>query len=85
MALASQRGGILIALIVLPLLTPPVIFGGSAIARVADGAEWESSFALLCAYCVAAVGFAPFAMSGSVPKCSVLMSFAVLARVDRNA
>ena len=65
LALASQRGGILIALIVLPLLTPPVIFGGSAIARVADGAEWESSFALLCAYCVAAVGFAPFAMAAA--------------------
>jgi len=65
LALTSRRGGILIALIVLPLLTPPVIFGGSAIERVALGGEWLPSFALLCGYCVAAVGLAPFAMAAA--------------------
>jgi len=47
LALNSRRGGVLIALIVLPLLTAPVVFGGSAIAAFAGGLPWTTGFILL--------------------------------------
>lgn len=65
LALASRRGGVLIALIVLPLLTPPVIFGGAAIANFAAGLPWTAGFILLAAYALAAVALTPFAMAGA--------------------
>lgn len=65
LALASRRGGVLIALIVLPLLTPPVIFGGAAIASFAAGLPWTTGLILLTAYALAAVALTPFAMAGA--------------------
>jgi len=64
-ALASRRGGVLIAVIVLPLLIPPVIFGGAAAQAFADGLPWLTGFALLAAYALAAVALTPFAMAGA--------------------
>ena len=46
LALGSRRGGLLIALIVLPLISPPVIFGGGAIDAFAGGLPWRGG--LLC-------------------------------------
>jgi heme exporter protein B len=66
LALASRRGGMLIALIVLPLLIPPVIFGGAAIERFAAGSDWAGGFALLSGYALAAAALTPFAMAGGV-------------------
>jgi heme exporter protein B len=65
LALASRRGGILIALIVLPLLTAPVIFGGAAIARSSAGESWAASLALLGAYSLIALVTTPFVMAGA--------------------
>jgi heme exporter protein B len=65
LALASRRGGVLIAVIVLPLLIPPVIFGGAAASAFADGLPWLTGFALLAAYVLAAVALTPFAMAGA--------------------
>ncbi len=65
LALASRRGGVLIALIVLPLLTAPVIFGGAAITRAAAGESWTAGLALLGAYSLVAVVAAPFIMAGA--------------------
>lgn len=65
LALASQRGGVLIALIVLPLLTPPVIFGGAALNNFAAGLPWAGGLTLLCAYTLATVALTPFAMAGA--------------------
>lgn len=65
LALASRRGGVLIALIVLPLLTAPVIFGGVAISRAAAGEDWGASLALLGAYTLVAVVATPFVMAGA--------------------
>jgi heme exporter protein B len=64
-ALASRRGGVLIALIVLPLLAPPVIFGGAAIDAFTGGLPWMTAFALLASYALFAVAFAPFAMAAA--------------------
>jgi heme exporter protein B len=65
LALASRRGGVLIAVIVLPLLVPPVIFGGAAVAAFAAALPWTPGFALLAGYALAAVGLAPVAMAGA--------------------
>ncbi len=65
LAVASRRGGILIALLVLPLIAPPVIFGGGAIWSFAAGLDWTAPFALLAAYTFAAVGLAPLVMAAA--------------------
>lgn len=65
LALGSRRGGLLVAVIVLPLLAPPVIFGGGAIDALASGLEWRSGLLLLGAYSLAAVGLAPVAMAAA--------------------
>ncbi|MDQ2860499.1 MAG: heme exporter protein CcmB, partial [Pseudomonadota bacterium] len=65
LALASRRGGVLIAVIVLPLLAPPVIFGGVAVADFQTSLPWDAPLALLAAYALAAVALTPFAMAGA--------------------
>ncbi|MDE2356891.1 MAG: heme exporter protein CcmB [Alphaproteobacteria bacterium] len=65
LALASRRGGLLIAVVVLPLLTPPVIFGGAALDRLALGMAWGPPLALLAAYAAATVALCPLAMAGA--------------------
>jgi heme exporter protein B len=65
LSLGSRRGGILIALIVLPLFTPPVIFGASAIDAFAAGLDWRTPLLLLAAYSLAAAALSPFAMAAA--------------------
>ncbi len=65
LALASRRAGLLIAVIVLPLLVPPVIFGGTAIEAFAGGGAWVPALALLAAYTLAVVALTPFAMAAA--------------------
>jgi heme exporter protein B len=60
LALGSRRGGLLVAVIVLPLLTPPVIFGGGALDAFANGLPWTGSLLMLAAYALAAVALTPF-------------------------
>jgi len=60
LALGSRRGGLLIAVIVLPLLTPPVIFGGGALDAFAAGLPWTGAFLMLAAYALAAMALSPF-------------------------
>jgi len=66
LALGARRGGVLIAVVVLPLFAPPVIFGAGAIEAVASGLNWTSGFALLAAYSLGAAALAPFAMAAAV-------------------
>jgi heme exporter protein B len=65
LALASRRGGVLISVIVLPLLAPPVIFGGAAIQAFENGLAWTTGLALLAAYALAVAAVTPFAMAGA--------------------
>ena len=65
LALGSRRGGVLIAVIVLPLFAPPVIFGGGAIEALASGLNWTPGFLLLGAYSLAAAALGPFAMAAA--------------------
>jgi heme exporter protein B len=65
LALGSRRGGLIIAVIVLPLLSPPVIFGGGALGAFTAGLDWRTGLALLSAYALAAAALCPFAMAAA--------------------
>ena len=65
LALSSRRGGLLIAAIVLPLLAPPIIFGGGATGAFLAGRSATGGLAFLTAYALAAAALAPFAMAGA--------------------
>jgi len=55
LALGAKRGGLLIAVVVLPLFIPPVVFGSGALARAAMGVSPGPALALLAAYALFAV------------------------------
>lgn len=65
LSLGARRGGLLTAVIVLPLFTPPVIFGGGALDAFATGVPWQAGFALLGAYALAALALGPLAMAAA--------------------
>ena len=65
LSLGARRGGLLTAVIVLPLFVPPVIFGGGALDAFAGGLPWKSGFALLGAYAAAAIALGPLAMAAA--------------------
>jgi heme exporter protein B len=65
LSLGARRGGLLLALIVLPLFVPPVIFGGGALSAWAAGLPWTGGFLLLCAYAAGAVALGPLAMAAA--------------------
>src|SRR5690348_6047143 len=46
LSLGARRGGLLTAVIVLPLFVPPVIFGGGALSAFQSGLPWTAGFAL---------------------------------------
>ena len=64
-SLGARTGGVLIAVIVLPLFTPLAIFGGGAIAGMAMGLDWTSGLLLLSAYSLFFVAIGPFAMAAA--------------------
>jgi len=65
LSLGARRGGLLTAVIVLPLFTPPVIFGGGTLDAFASGLPWSAGFVLLCAYAAAAIALGPLAMAAA--------------------
>ena len=65
LSLGARRGGLLTAVIVLPFFTPPVIFGGGAVAAYLAGLPWQSGFILLCAYAAAFVALGPLFMAAA--------------------
>jgi len=65
LSLGARRGGLLTAVIVLPLFVPPVIFGGGALDAFTAGLPWRAGYALLSAYAAAAVALGPLAMAAA--------------------
>jgi heme exporter protein B len=65
LSLGARRGGLLTAVIVLPLFVPPVIFGGGALDAFVGGLPWKAGFSLLAAYAAAAVALGPLAMAAA--------------------
>lgn len=66
LALGSKRGGLLIAVVVLPLFIPPVVFGSGALDRAAAGMSPLSALALLTAYVLFAAVIAPPAGAAAI-------------------
>lgn len=62
-SLGTRAGGVLIAVIVLPLFTPLAIFGGGSIAGLAAGLGWTAGLLFLSAYSLVWVALGPFAMA----------------------
>ncbi|MBX3483626.1 heme exporter protein CcmB [Phenylobacterium sp.] len=65
LSLGARRGGLLTAVIVLPLFVPPVIFGGGVLDAFAGGLPWSGGFALLGAYALGALAIGPVAMAAA--------------------
>ena len=65
LSLGARRGGLLTAVIVLPLFVPPVVFGGGALSAFAGGLPWVPGLALLGGYAAAAVALGPLAMAAA--------------------
>ncbi len=57
-----RRGGVLIALIVLPFFAPPVIFG----AAIASGEDVEAAFLILLGCALGATAIGPFAAAAAL-------------------
>ena len=66
LALGSKRGGLLIAVVVLPLFIPPVVFGAGAVERAASGLSPLPALALLMAYVLFAAVLTPFAGAAAI-------------------
>lgn len=66
LALGSKRGGLLIAVVILPLFIPPVIFGAGALERAANGLSPAPALAFLCAYVLFAGVITPFAGAAAI-------------------
>ena len=47
LALGARRGGVLVAVIVLPLFAPLVIFGAGSVSALAGGLDWRSGLLFL--------------------------------------
>lgn len=66
LTLSLRRGGLILPLIILPLLSPAVIFGAGAVAAKMDGFSPWGALGLLGAFSLAAVLLSPFAAAASV-------------------
>lgn len=66
LALGARRGGLLIAVVVLPLFIPPVVFGAGALQRAATGQSPAPALAFLSAYVLFAGVVAAFGGAAAV-------------------
>ncbi|HET7086860.1 MAG TPA: heme exporter protein CcmB [Rhizomicrobium sp.] len=66
LTLSLKRGGLILPLIILPLLSPAVIFGAGAVALALDGLSSAHALGLLAAFAFAAVLLSPFAAAAGV-------------------
>jgi len=65
LTIAIRRGGLILALIVMPLITPALIFGAGAVTDALGGMD-RGAFLFLAAFSVAAVALSPFAAAAAV-------------------
>ena len=66
LTLSLKRGGLILPLIILPLLSPAVIFGAGAVSLALDSLGAQNALGLLAAFAFAAVLLSPFAAAASV-------------------
>lgn len=61
-----RQGGVLLALLVMPLYMPILIFGSATIQSAVDGLNWLAPLAMLAALLAVAVVFCPMAISAGL-------------------
>lgn len=62
-----RRGGLLLALLLLPLYVPIIIFAVASVNAMSTGLEaWTSSFSILCAITLASMVLAPLASAAAL-------------------
>jgi len=66
LTLGLRGGGVLVSLLVLPLYTPVLIFGASAVSASVEGLDTEAYLSLLAAFLVLALSFAPWATAAAL-------------------
>ena len=66
LTLSLKRGGLILPLIILPLLSPAVIFGAGAVQASLDGMAAKDALGLLAAFATASVLLSPFAAAACV-------------------
>jgi len=66
LALGSRKGGVLMALLVLPFYVPPVIFGAGLMQAVQTSASPLQALAFLAAYALFALALGPIAMGAAL-------------------
>lgn len=64
--LGSRRGGVLLALLILPLYIPVLIFGVSAVDAVIGGFEAKAQLLIMGAFLVGALALCPWAAAAGV-------------------
>ena len=67
LTVSLRRGGLLLAVLALPLTIPVLIFGVSAAAAASGGpAPFLAPFLMLCAFSLGAIALAPFAVAAAL-------------------
>ncbi len=66
LALGSRKGGVLMALLVLPFYVPPVIFGAGLMQAIQTSASPLQALAFLAAYALFALALGPIAMGAAL-------------------
>ncbi|MGB0459256.1 MAG: heme exporter protein CcmB [Porticoccaceae bacterium] len=61
-----RQGGVLLALLVMPLYMPVLIFGSATIQSAVDGLDWTAPLAILVALLAIAVALCPLAINASL-------------------
>ncbi|MBM3733991.1 MAG: heme exporter protein CcmB, partial [Acidimicrobiia bacterium] len=64
--LGARRGGVLLALLVLPLFIPVLVFGVSAVEMAAQGLSPAASLLILGGMFLAALALAPWATAAAI-------------------
>lgn len=66
LTLPLRRGGVLLALLVMPLYVPVLIFGSATVQSALDGLFWTGPLAVLAAFLVIAIILCPLAIIGAL-------------------
>ena len=61
-----RQGGVLLALLVMPLYMPVLIFGSATIQSAVDGLDWTAPLAILAAFLAVAIALCPVAINASL-------------------
>jgi len=61
-----RQGGVLLAMLVMPLYMPVLIFGSATIQSAVDGLDWTSPLATLAALLAIAIALCPLAINASL-------------------